>query len=269
MLTSFLPSSVANVVRYRNLLYQLIRRDISSRYQGTLIGIGWSLMLPLLTLGVYALVFGFILQPRWPNVSDPAMFTVLLFSGLLVFNFFSECISRSASVIVSNPSYVKKVVFPVELLVIVPAGTGVFHMLLGISAWVILVMMLGGSVYWTLLLFPFVLLPLAVMCVGISYFTSAVGVYVRDIGQVIAVAVQLLMYLGPVIYPREVLPQSLQTLMVLNPITIPVEQFRKVMNYGEAPDIGALTAYFVAACVIAWAGRRFFDKTRHGFADVI
>ncbi len=194
--------ALKNIYLYRNLLYQLVRRDISSRYQGTLIGSAWSLVLPLLTLGVYSLVFGLILKPRWPDVSDPAKFTLLLFTGLLIFNFFSECASRSASLIVSNANYVKKVVFPVDLLIWVPIGTALFHMILGMIAWAALVIVLGGELYWTYFLFPIVLVPLVTMVSGIGYFLSAIGVYVRDVGQVINVSVQLLMYLGPVIYLR-------------------------------------------------------------------
>lgn len=265
----FVPTALVNIYRYRNLLYQLVRRDISSRYQGTMIGILWSLILPLLTLAVYAIVFGLILQPRWPNVSDPGMFTLLLFSGLLVFNFFSECASRSTSLIYSNASYVKKVVFPIDLLIWVPVGTALFHMLLGIVAWSVLVVLLGGKVYWTIVMLPLVVLPLLIMCAGIGFFLAAVGVFVRDVGQVIAVSVQLLMYLGPVIYPREVLPPKFQWLMGLNPITVPVEQFRNILNMGEIPDGVPLLVYTLVACLVAWAGKLFFDKTRHGFADVI
>lgn len=269
VITKFVPGPVLDIHRYRNLLYQLIKRDISSRYQGTLIGIAWSLVLPLLTLGVYAIVFGLILQPRWPNVSDPSMFTLLLFSGLLVFNFFSECASRATSLIVTNANYVKKVVFPIDLLIWVPIGSALFHITLGVFAWVALVLASGGQLYWTFLLAPLVLLPLIIMSAGISYFLSAIGVFVRDVGQIIAVSVQLLMYLGPVIYPREVLPEKFQWLMALNPITVPVEQFRNILNYGLLPDVASLAIYTVAGCIVAWLGRLFFQKTRHGFADVI
>jgi lipopolysaccharide transport system permease protein len=197
------------------------------------------------------------------------MFTLILFSGLLVFNFFSECASRATTLIVANANYVKKVVFPVDLLIWVPIGTALFHILLGMVAWALLVLLLGGKIYWTLVLVPVVLLPLVIITAGISFFLAAIGVFVRDVGQVIAVSVQLLMYLGPVIYPREVLPQKFQWLMALNPITIPVEQFRNLLNLGVLPDITALGIYTVVALFVAWMGKLFFDKTRHGFADVI
>lgn len=263
------PKAVHDVYRYRNLLFQLIKRDISSRYQGTFIGIAWSFFFPLLTLAVYALVFGVILTPRWPNVSDSSMFTLILFSGLMVFNFFAECASRAPSLIIANANYVKKVVFPVELLIWIPIGTALFHLILGIIAWAVLVIFLGRQLYWTLTLIPCVLLPLTILTAGISWFLAALGVFVRDVGQVISVSVQLLMYLGPIIYPREVLPKDYQWLMNLNPIAIPAEQFRNLLNMGVLPDWNTLGYYTLAALVIAWLGKLFFDKTRHGFADVI
>jgi len=261
--------SITDLVRYRNLLFQLVKRDVMSRYQGTVIGIAWSLVLPLTTLGVYAVVFGVILRPRWPNVADPSVFALLLFPGLLVFNFFSECTSRSTVSITNNASYVKKVVFPIALLVWVPIGSAIFHIGLGLIAWTILVLILGGSIHWTIFLTPIVLLPLMIMTSGIGYILASIGVYIRDVGQIIAVSVQLLMYLAPVIYPREVLPAKFQSLMALNPITIPVEQFRNVLNYGLAPNFVSLGIYSLVACLVAWAGRLFFEKTRQGFADVV
>lgn len=269
MQMQIIPKALSNIYRYRNLLYQLIKRDISSRYQGTFIGIAWSFFFPLLTLAVYALVFGVILTPRWPNISDPSMFTQILFSGLLVFNLFAECASRAPGLIIANANYVKKVVFPVDLLIWIPIGTALFHLILGLTAWTVLVIALGGQLYWTLTLIPFILLPLVILTAGISWFLASLGVFVRDVGQVISVSVQLLMYLGPIIYPREVLPKDYQWLMSLNPITIPAEQFRKLLNMGLPPDWQSLGCYTLAALAIAWLGKLFFDKTRHGFADVI
>lgn len=268
-LSKFIPRLFSDIYCYRHLLYQLIKRDISLRYQGSFIGIAWSFLFPLLTLAVYSLVFGVILKPRWPNVTDPAMFTLILFSGLLVFNFFSECVSRAPSLIITNANYVKKVVFPVDLLIWIPIGSALFHLCLGLLAWVILVPILGGQIYLTMLLMPVVLLPLILLTAGLSWFFSALGVFVRDIGQVISVSIQLLMYLGPIIYPREVLPERYQWLMSLNPITIPVEQFRNILNAGVLPDMQALAIYTSTSLVITCLGKLFFDKTRHGFADVI
>jgi len=268
-LSTLIPRPVFDIYLYRSLLYQLIRRDISSRYQGSFFGIAWAFFFPLLTLGVYALVFGFILSPRWPNIENPSEFTLILFSGLMVFNFFSECVTRAPSLIVSNANYVKKVVFPVDLLIWVPIGTALFHLFLGLLAWVLLVLFLGGRLYLTMLLIPCALLPLMLLTAGASWFLAALGVFVRDVAQVIGVAIQLLLYLGPIIYPRSVLPERFQWLMALNPITIPVEQFRNMLNFGIWPDFHILAIYTLVAMLFVWCGKSFFEKTRRGFADVI
>ena len=258
-----------NLYIYRNLIFQLIRRDVLSRYQGSFLGIAWSLCLPLLTLAVYALVFGVILSPRWPNVSDPMQFTLILFTGLLAFNFFSECVSRAPFLIISNSNYVKKVIFPIDVLVWVPIGSAIFHLCLGLIPWALLVFLFGGEISYLVVLLPLVFLPLMLLTVGVSWFLSALGVFIRDVGQVVGVGVQLLLYLGPIIYPREVLPERFQWLMYLNPVTVPVEQFRNILNFGLAPDLWALSVYTLVAFLVAYLGRLFFEKTRHGFADVI
>lgn len=258
-----------NLYLYRNLIFQLIRRDVLSRYQGSFLGIAWSLCLPLLTLAVYALVFGVILSPRWPNISDPMQFTLILFTGLLAFNFFSECVSRAPFLIISNSNYVKKVIFPIDVLVWVPIGSATFQLCLGLIPWTLLVFLFGGKISYLSVLLPLVFLPLMVLTVGVSWFLSALGVFIRDVGQVVGVGVQLLLYLGPIIYPREVLPERFQWLMYLNPVTVPVEQFRNILNFGLVPDFLALSVYTLVAFLVAYLGRLFFEKTRHGFADVI
>ena len=262
-------SSFRNLFFYRNLLFQLIKRDILSRYQGTVLGIFWSFGLPLLTLAVYGFVFGIILTPRWPNIDGPLQFTLILFTGLLIFNLFSECISRAPLLVINNSSFVKKVIFPIDILVWIPIGGAIFHLCLGLFPWIILVLVSGGSITISSLLLPVVLFPFVLFTVGLSWFLSALGVYIRDLGQVIGVGIQLLLYLGPIIYPSEVLPISFRWLIYLNPITIPVEQFRNILNFGLFPDFTALAAYTVVSLLMLSAGRLFFEKTRHGFADVI
>lgn len=135
--------------------------------------------------------------------------------------------------------------------------------------WTLLVFLFGGEISYLFVLLPIVFLPLMVLTVGVSWFLSALGVFIRDVGQVVGVGVQLLLYLGPIIYPREVLPERFQWLMYLNPVTVPVEQFRNILNFGLAPDFVALSVYTLIAFLVAYLGRLFFEKTRHGFADVI
>ena len=254
---------------YRNLVLQLVKRDIASRYQGAFLGVAWSLIFPLLTLAVYGFVFGVVLKPRWPNVEGATQFTLILFSGLLIFNFFSECVARAPSLLISNANFVKKVVFPIEVLIWVPIATALFHLMLGLFAWFVLNLLIGDGVSWSFLLFPLAVAPLILLVAGLSWFLSALGVYVRDVAQVIGVSMQLLLYLGPIIYPREVLPESVRWVMLLNPLTIPVEQFRNVVNFGISIDWQIILIFWLVALVICRLGMLFFEKCRHGFADVV
>ncbi len=265
----FMLDALRALYSYRNLILQLVKRDISSRYQGSFFGIGWSLIFPLLTLAVYGFVFGIVLQPRWPNVEGPIQFTLILFSGLLIFNFFSECVSRAPLLLVSNANFVKKVVFPIEVLIWVPIATALFHLGLGLLAWFVLNLVVGGDISWSLLFFPLTIAPLIFLVAGLSWFLCALGVFVRDVAQVIGVSMQLLLYLAPIIYPREVLPDGMRWLMLLNPLTIPVEQFRNAVNFGVAIDWHAILLFWVASLVVCRLGVLFFEKSRRGFADVV
>jgi len=261
--------ALKSVYIYRNLILQLVKRDIAARYQGALIGASWSLIFPLLSLAVYGFVFGVILKPRWPGVEDSLQFTLILFSGLLVFNFFSECLSRAPSLMVANANFVKKVVFPIDILIWVPIVAALYHLMLGIIAWLLLCLVVGQGISWTFLLFPFAIIPLVFIVAGFSWFLSALGVYVRDVAQVIGVSMQLLLYLGPIIYPREALPKDFRWVMLINPLTVPVEQFRNVVNFGASLDWLQIAIFWLASLMVFLAGKRFFDKCRHGFADVV
>lgn len=265
----FLTSSLRAIFEYRHLLKQLVIRDISGRYKGSIFGKAWAFFYPLMNLCLYGIVFGIILKPRWPNVEDPIQFSLILFTGLLVFNFFSECITRSPSLIISNANYVKKVVFPIEILPLVSIGSALFHMLLGFLAWVIISFYFGAKFTLCILYFPLIIAPLILLTAGISWFLAAVGVFIRDINQVLSLMVQCFLYLGPILYPREVLPENIRWFMLLNPITIPVEQLHNLLNFGIHPDFLSLTEYGLFSVIICILGRIFFDLTKRDFADVI
>lgn len=261
--------TLKSIYIYRNLILQLVKRDIFSRYQGSFIGVFWTLLLPLLSLAVYGFVFGVILKPRWPNIEDPMQFTLILFSGLLIFNFFSECLTRAPSLLVENASFVKKVVFPIDILIWIPIAAALFHLMIGIIAWLLLCFIVGSDVSWTFLFFPVVVFPMLFLIAGFSWFLSAFGVYVRDVVQVIGVGMQFLLYLGPIIYPREALPESVRWVMLLNPLTVPVEQFRNVVNFGIALNWSQIIFFWLVALIIFMLGKCFFNKCKHGFADVV
>ncbi len=239
------------------------------RYLGSFFGLGWAVLLPVLTLGVYVFVFGVLLTPKWPGFSDPLSFTLILVTGLLVFNLFSESLARMPSLIVTNASYVRKLVFPLHLLVLVPIASSLVNFVIGLLIWIGLAWYSGQSIWLTALWVPVIIFPVLVMIVGLGTGLAAVGCFVRDISQGIPPVLQLLLYLGPVIYPLEVVPGSIAKLVLLNPITVPVQEMRRVLVFGQPPDFAALFAYFVVALIIYVFGSFVFERARPGFADVV
>ena len=255
--------------RYFDLIMQLIKRDIDVRYKGSMLGMLWPLLTPLLTLAMYTIVFGYFLTSRWPGVEGVTGFALILFPGLIVFTFFAETVNRAPILITSNPNFVKKVVFPLELLVWVPIGTAIFNLFLSVIAWSAIALIINGSLHWTMVFLPIVIVPFILCLLGITWFLSALGVYIRDIAQITMIITQALMFLSPVLYPLDKLPSWATNLIMLNPVTFIVEQSRLVMIDGVLPNFMGLLIYAGVSGLICWIGLSFFRAVRPGFADVV
>ncbi|MBB5020519.1 lipopolysaccharide transport system permease protein [Chitinivorax tropicus] len=261
---------IASLWINRNLLVGLVHREIIGRYKGSTLGILWSFFNPVLMLAVYTFFFSVIFQTRWLGGSgSKTEFALILFAGLLVFNFFAECMNRSPSLILSNVNYVKKIVFPLELLPIVAMGSAGFHLLVSFFVWLGFYVVIFGIPHLGVLLFPVVLVPLALLTLGFTWFLSSLGVYLRDVSQVVGALVPVLMFLSPVFYPLKSLPEEFRAVVHLSPITVAVEQTREVMYWGGSIDWSAWGGYLVISCIIAWLGFAWFQRTRKGFADVL
>jgi lipopolysaccharide transport system permease protein len=257
--------------RNRHLIVKLVTRDLASRYRGSFGGVAWALAQPLAMLAVYSFVFSVVLRTRWPV--DPASantnFTVILFSGLIVYGLFADCILRAPGLIVAHTSFVKKVVFPLEILPVMVMGSGLFLTSINLVMLFVAMVLTGQTFHWTVLLIPFVLLPLALMTLGISWLLAALGVFLRDIGQVIGLVVTAMMFLAPILYPLTAVPEAYRPLFLLNPLTFPVEQARKVLIFGQMPDWSGLVIYTALGWLFAVLGFAFFQRIRKGFADVL
>lgn len=255
--------------QHRRLIIQLARRDVSLRYKGSLLGIVWSFAYPLLLLGVYTFVFKVIFKAGWEENGVARNYALMLFAGLIVYNFFSECLAGAATLVLNHPSYVKKVVFPLEILPWVTAGGALFHA--GVSVLVLLVGLIYflGGIPLTLPLLAVVFLPLILFTVGMVWLASALGVYLRDISQVISVTLVLLMFMSPILYPSSKIPESLRWMLYFNPLAPILDQARAVAVYGQMFDPWVWLATLVAGWLTAWLGLVWFQKTRPGFADVV
>lgn len=260
---------LASLSKNRSLILELVKRDIGGRYKGSFGGVLWSFANPLFMLGVYTLVFGTIFNMRWGGATSTLEFSLVLFSGLIVFNLFSECVTRTPALISSQPNYVKKVVFPLEVFPWVVVGSALFHAAISCSAWLLCYAVLIGVPPWTIILVPLVVLPLVPVLMALGWMLSAVGVYVRDIGQLANIASQAMLFLSPVFFSLETVSDTLKSLMLLNPLTFIIEQMRLVMLRGILPDFTGLVLYTIVAMIFAWLSFALFQRLRDGFADVV
>lgn len=255
----------------RELWWRLTEREVLGRYRGSVLGVTWSFVTPLAMLAVYTFVFSQVFKARWGGLEQagPIGFAVNLFAGLIVFNLFSESSMRAPSLIVSNPNYVKKVVFPLEILSCVAIGSSCFHALSSLCILIMFEVIAFKTIPLTLLWLPLVWLPLILGTLACSWFLSAAGVFLRDIGQLIGVIINMLMFLSPVFFPLSALPERWQPLLKINPLAIVIEQTRLVAVQGVNPDFNYLligTTITLLACELSFRG---FQKSKKTFADVL
>ncbi len=263
----YIPGSI---VEHRFVIGQLAKRAILGRYRGTVLGLLWSLVTPLLLLAVYTFVFGTILQVRWVSQSGGnAEFAAILFSGMLVHGILAECLTQASTLIVANPQYVKKVVFPLEALPWVTVISAFFQGVISTGILLAYLFFVQGGIPWTAVLFPIPLFVLAFVCIAAGWLISATAVYLKDIAQMMGLLSTVLFFMAPILYPKTALPVEFQNLLYLNPLTYIIEQFRAVVLWGELPNWNGLALYGIASVAIAWMSLAWFQKTRKGFADVL
>jgi lipopolysaccharide transport system permease protein len=260
----------ASIWRNRGLVLALTRREIAARYRGSVIGMLWSFINPVFMLIIYTFVFSVVFQARWGGGGgSKTEFAMILFAGLLVFNLFSECCNRAPGLILANASYVKKIVFPLEVLPWVSLGAALFHTLVGFGVWLLFHLLLIGLPPATALLFPMTLLPLVIMTMGISWMFASLGVYLRDVAQVVGIVTTALLFLSAVFFPVSALPPEYRPLLMINPLVVFIEQSRGVLIWGLLPDWSVYGGHLLLSLLVAWLGFAWFQKTRRGFADVL
>jgi lipopolysaccharide transport system permease protein len=260
----------AALVGHRRLLLRLVQRDLSSRYRGSWVGMFWSVLLPCVMLAIYVFVFGYIFVPA-RGVGTPGRgtdFALSLFAGLLLHGLLAECLSRGPAAVLSQPSYVKKVVFPIELLPMTVVGTATVQFLIG-SGILLVALSLSQGLPEIALLWPLAWLPLVALAAGVAFALAALTVYLRDLAQITGFVSTVLMFLSPVFYPLSSVPERWRTLLLLNPLTIPIETTRALLIDGRWPGSFLWGWHAMACLVILYAGWWVFQRSRRGFADVI
>ncbi len=261
---------VATILGNRQLIAQMSRREVLGRYSGSVMGLTWSALTPLLMLVVYTFVFSVVFKARWGTGGETRTeFALVLFAGLIVHGLLGEVLMRAPTLIINNVNFVKKVVFPLEVLPVVSLVGALFHCFVSVLILLAATLLLSGELQWTVVLLPLVLLPLAVLALGIAWILASVGVFVRDIGQAMGLVVTILLFMSPVFFPVSSLPEQFRPWLMANPLTFIIEQAREVLIWGHLPNLYGLLLYLLAASVVAWGGFYWFQKTRKGFADVL
>lgn len=254
----------------RSLIVQMAKREVLGRYRGSVMGLFWSFFNPLFMLLVYTFVFSVVFKARWGEGSDSRTeFALVLFAGLIIFNVFSECVIRAPNLILSNVNYVKKVIFPLEILPFVTLLSALFHCAISLGVWLVAYMVLFGIPHATIFYIPLVILPLSMLILGLSWALASFGVYLRDVSQLVGIITTVLMFLSPIFYPITMLPEHYRAFLYFNPLVPVIEQTREVLYWGRMPNFLMLGIYWIATVVIGWLGFAWFQKTRKGFADVL
>lgn len=254
--------------RNRALIWALTKREVLGRYRGSVIGLLWSFLNPLIMLAVYTFVFGTVFKVRWtPEGTSTGTFALVLFAGMLIFNIFSECATKAPTLLVNNPNFVKKIVFPLEILPFVTVGVSLFHFLVSLLVWLLFYVCLFGIPNITIALIPVIVIPLSALILGITWCLAALGVYVKDTTQIIGNFVTIVQFATPIFYPLAAVPQPFQSALLLNPLTVAVEAFRGLLLWGTIYNL-YLFGMFVTLCFIGCClGFVLFQRVRPDFSE--
>lgn len=260
---------IKTIYKNRDLLRSLVRREIETKYRSTNLGFLWVVIYPLMMLGVYTFVFGSVFGVRWAGQGNLTDFVPMLYCGLIVHAIFAETVGKAPYLIVNNPNYVKKVIFPLELLPVGSLLTALFNASVSFVLVLLMVLLSKYSISWTILFMPLVLLPLVLWAIGFAWLIAALGVFFRDIEQFIGVLMSMLLFLSPVFYSSSSAPQAAQVLLMFNPLSYPIEEMRNVLLLGKMLQWNSWSVNALFAFGIAWFGLWVFERTRPAFADVI
>lgn len=262
----------SNLWRYRDLILELTRRELSQRYRGSFLGVLWTLLVPLVMLVVYTFVFSYIFKARW-NIAEEQTssmeYALILFTGMTAFNIFSEVASRSVTLILGMPNYVKKVVFPLEIYPVVVLLMAVVISLVNVGLLIIANILINHTISKTLYLLPLAYLPLAFLCLGLGWLLSSMGVFVRDLAQAMPVIITMMFFLSPIVYPLAAVPEQLRIVLYLNPLTLIIECFRQSLLWGGSLPWTTWSIWTILTFLFAIMGYAWFMGTKKGFADVL
>ena len=264
----FKSELLGSLWNHRELIIALTNREIRGPYKGGALGISWGIVSPVAMLTIYSFIFSQIFQARWGGTTGgPVNFALNLFSGLIAFNIFSESARKSTRLISDNPNFVKKIIFPLEVLGMATVATSCFHAVLSLSVLLIFKLLFTGGIPFTTLWLPVIWIPLVLGSLATTWLLSAVGVFSRDSDQAVNLGLSLLMFITPIFYPLNALPDKWQTILRLNPLSSIVDQTKRACIDGVAPNSLSVAASIILAMLICEVCLRIFNKSRREFAD--
>lgn len=251
------------------LLKQLSRRDLAHRYKGTVGGILWVVIQPLFMLAIYTVVFGMIFKPRWNGLDSVWDYALVIFLGKIPYIFMLETVGRSPGLISSHVSYVKKLAFPLQLLPWMSHLTAAIVAGISLLVWLVFFIGIHHSFPVGIFLIPVIYLPMFISLLGISYMLSSLGAYFKDVGNFVQPILFAMMFMSPVFYPLDMVPERIKSLMLLNPLVYPIEQSRSLLLFSGTFDFASYLFQLATAALVLLVGWLWFERTREGFAEVL
>lgn len=262
-----------NLVHWTGLAGRLAAREVALRYRGSLGGLGWMLLAPLLLLGVYTFVFAEVFHARWSGAAvgggGTGEYALVVFSGMLLHGFLADCLARAPLLVLGNVNFVKKTVFPLEVLAVAQVLAALVHLAATLAVLLLFQLVIAGLPAPTAVLLPLVVAPVALFALGFMWILGALTVYFRDLAQLVGLLVTALFFLSPVLYPITAVPEYLRPVLYANPLTFAIETARGLLFHGVLPAPRAWLLYCAAALAVAAAGLGVFRTLRGGFADAL
>ena len=256
----------------KDLIWIFTKREIEGKYKGSLLGILWSIINPIIMLCVYTIVFSKIFQAKWGTedgigINDPMVFALNLFAGLIVFNIFAECAAKSTLLISNNPNYIKKVVFPIEVLGIATAGSAVFHGVINLGILVTAKILFGGSITSTFICLAILWGSFTISIVSMNWILSVLGVIAKDISQIISSIISIMMFMSPVFYPTEMVPIEVRWIAKLNPLAYVINETRAIIIDGTMPSIDKLIIFSLISVFMCEMSFRVLKRKQRLLGD--
>lgn len=257
------------LLRHHSIIKSYVKRDFTGRYKGSVFGSFWAVINPLVILGIYTFVFSAILKVRFGNEGGILNFAIYTFCGLLAWTAFSDAVGRSATIISENPNLVKKVVFPLETLPVHIALSGLFAQIIGSVVLIIIVLITKFQLHWTLVFLPLLMSLQLLLTIGLSWFISSLGVFIKDVSHIMGLVLMAWMFLTPIMYPESMVPKQFKFILLLNPLATLVSSYRHVIIEGLPPDFIRLIILSFFVIAIFCVGYEFFGKAKTAFSDIV